>query len=68
MQMNSLADVPLFMTPAQLAALTGEHEGSIRRGIREGRIPASKVNGRWMICRDEVFNATQKEESYEKET
>lgn len=68
MQMTKLADVPLFMTPAQLAALTGEHEGSIRRGIREGRIPASKVNGRWMICRDEVFNLTPKEENCAKET
>ena len=48
--------VPLFLTPAQLARITGEHEGSIRRGIREGRIPADKVNGRWLICRDTVFS------------
>ena len=51
----SLKDVPLFMTPGQLAHYTGEHEGSITRGIREGRIPADKVNGRWRICRDTVF-------------
>ena len=50
--------VPLFMTPAQLAGYTGENEGSIRRGIREGRIPADKVNGRWLICRDTVFGRT----------
>lgn len=48
-------DVPLFMTPAQLAEITGEHICSIRRGIREGRIPADKVNGRWRICRDRIF-------------
>ena len=48
-------DMPLFMTPAQLAEFTGEHEGSIRRGIKEGRIKADKVNGRWRICRDVVF-------------
>ncbi len=48
-------ELPLFITPQQLAALTGEHVGSITRGIREGRIPADKVNGRWRICRDAVF-------------
>ena len=52
-------DLPLFMTPAQLAAVTGEHEGSIRRGIKEGRIPADKVNGRWRICRGLVFPTTK---------
>lgn len=51
----SFDDVPLFMTPSQLAEITGEHAGSIRRGIAEGRIPADKVNGRWRICRDVVF-------------
>lgn len=48
-------DIPLFMTPHELAAITGEHVGSIRRGILAGRIPADKVNGRWRICRDVVF-------------
>lgn len=48
-------DLPLFLTPLQLAAVTGEHVNSIRRGIQEGRIPADKVNGRWRICRDVVF-------------
>jgi hypothetical protein len=53
--MRKFEDVPLFMTPSQLADITGEHVGSIRRGISEGRIPADKVNGRWRICRDVVF-------------
>jgi excisionase family DNA binding protein len=52
-------DLPLFMTPAQLAECTGEHVNSIRRGIAEGRIPADKVNGRWRICRDAVFANTR---------
>ena len=42
----SFGELPYFMTPKQLADVTGEHEGSITRGIREGRIPADKVNGR----------------------
>ena len=42
----SFEELPYFMTPKQLADVTGEHEGSITRGIREGRIPADKVNGR----------------------
>ena len=52
---NKLDDLPLSLTPMQLAQVTGEHVNSIRRGISEGRIPADKVNGRWRICRDEVF-------------
>ena len=52
---NKLDELPLFMTPRQLAQVTGEHVNSIRRGITEGRIPADKVNGRWRICRDKVF-------------
>lgn len=55
----AFANLPLFMTPAQLSAVTGEHEGSIRRGIRKGRIPADKVNGRWLICRDVVFGSAK---------
>lgn len=47
--------LPLFMTPNELADVIGEHVGSITRGIREGRISADKVNGRWRICRDVVF-------------
>lgn len=49
------AEIPMFLTPGQLAELTGEHVGSVRRGCVEGRIPADKVNGRWLICRDTVF-------------
>lgn len=52
--------IPYFMTPQQLAELTGEHVGSIRRGIMAGRIPADKVNGRWHICRDVVFPNARK--------
>ena len=56
----SFDEMPYFMTPKQLADLTGGHEGSITRGIREGRIPADKVNGRWRICKDLVFPNTKK--------
>ena len=57
-----LDDLPLFLTPMELAQVTGEHVNSIRRGISEGRIPADKVNGRWRICRDKVFpNACARE-------
>lgn len=56
---NKFNDLPLFLTPQQLAQVTGEHVNSIRRGIAEGRIPADKVNGRWRICRDVVFANTK---------
>lgn len=61
--MPQLANIPLFLTPQQLAKITGEHVGSIRRGILEGRIPADKVNGRWLICRDVIFPNAIKEGS-----
>ena len=51
---NRIDDLPLFLTPMQLAQVTGEHVNSIRRGITEGRIPADKVNGRWRLRRDKV--------------
>lgn len=51
----SITDLPPLLTPAQLAEITGAHPGSIRRGIAEGRIPADKVNGRYYISRDVVF-------------
>ena len=48
-------DLPLLMTPKQLAEATGEHVNSIRRSVAAGRIPADKVDGRIYICRDQVF-------------
>ena len=53
---KEVLELPLFLTPEDLARCTGEHVGSIRRGIKAGRIPADKVNGRWRICRDVVFS------------
>lgn len=47
--------LPATLTPKQLAQITGEHEGSIRRGILAGRIPADKVNGHWVMFRDVLF-------------
>ena len=44
-----LRHLPALMSTQELAGLTGMHVGSIRRGIAEGRIPADKVNGRWVI-------------------
>lgn len=36
---NKFEELPLFLTPQQLADVTGEHVNSIRRSITEGRIP-----------------------------
>ena len=55
--MTDVAHLPPLLTPKQLAEATGQHEGSIRRGIKEGRIPADKVNGRWRIFRDQIFTS-----------
>lgn len=56
----SINDLPQLITPKQLSELTGEHVNSIRRNIVEGRIPADKLGGRWLIPVDEVLpNARQ---------
>ncbi len=44
-----LRSMPAMLSAKDLAELTGEHIGSIRRGIHDGRIPADKINGRWYI-------------------
>lgn len=59
---NKFEDLPLSLTPLQLAQVTGEHVNSIRRGITEGRIPADKVNGQRRICRDKIFPNTCKDD------
>ena len=56
---NKFEELSLFLTPQQLADVTGKHVNSIRRGITEGCIPADKVNGRWRICRDAIFANTK---------
>ena len=53
--METYENMPEMMTPQQMAAVTGEHVGSIRRGIAAGRIPADKVNGKWLIAKDAAF-------------
>lgn len=55
----AFGDLPLFLTPEQLSELTGQTPASIRRGIRERRIVADKINGRWRIPRDTVFRNTR---------
>lgn len=47
---RSFHELPLLMTPKQLADATGEHVNSIRRSIAAGRIPADKVDGRIYIA------------------
>lgn len=55
-----IAELPELITTQQLSEITGEHVGSIRRGIAENRIPADKVNGRWMISKHVIFRNTLK--------
>jgi excisionase family DNA binding protein len=55
MEMGTTPSLPALLTPAQLAKITGAHEESVRRGIRAGRLPALKINGRWFVKRDEVL-------------
>lgn len=38
-----------MLSPNQLAAIIGWHEESVRRAIRQGRIPAVKMGRNWRI-------------------
>ena len=55
---KTFAEIPITLSPEELARLTHRNPASVRRGIREGRIPAEKVNGCWVIFRDRVFRQT----------
>ena len=52
-------EVPHFLTPAQVSKIVGESPDAIRRGIKERRIVADKINGRWRIHRDTLFANTK---------
>ncbi|OUO62074.1 hypothetical protein B5F74_02355 [Collinsella sp. An271] len=47
--------IPLFLTPEEVADLVGGNAAVIRRAARAGKIPADKVSGKWVICRDTIF-------------
>lgn len=53
---KTFAEIPMTLSPEELTRLTHRNPASVRRGIREGRIPADKVNGCWVIFRDRVFH------------
>ncbi len=49
--------VPTLELPletVQAAALLGVTSRAVRRAIAEGRLPANRVGGRWLIARDDV--------------
>ena len=53
------ADIPYFLTTAELGILLDKTQGAIRRGIRKGDIPADLIGGEYRICRDTVFKNTK---------
>ncbi|MBP3884779.1 MAG: hypothetical protein J6D54_07590 [Olsenella sp.] len=53
--MSFFEELPPLIPVRQLAELTGMHEVTLRKGLREGRIPGDKVDGMWFAFRDLVF-------------
>lgn len=49
-----------YLSTAELAELSGMHVGSIRRALNEGRIPAVKVGGRWLIDGEAIFGRLER--------
>lgn len=54
-KMGSFQDIPLLLTVRQVSELTGMHVVTIRRGIKDKKIPADKINGTWFISRDAIL-------------
>ena len=57
---EQFANLPMFLTIKQAAHYTGKHEGSIRRDIDTGALPADKVGGKLLICKEIMFPNTTK--------
>jgi hypothetical protein len=53
--MSFFDELPELISVRQLSELTGMHEVTLRKGLREGRIPGDKVDGMWFAFRDLVF-------------
>ena len=53
------ADIPYFLTTADVEVLTGQSQATIRRAIREGKIKADLIGGQYRICRDTIFQNTK---------
>lgn len=49
------ADIPYFLTTADVEVLTGQSQATIRRAIRDGKIKADLIGGQYRICRDTIF-------------
>ena len=55
---DEFAKIPLFMTVKEAAYYTRKHAGSIRRDIETNVLPADKINGKWLICKELLFPKT----------
>lgn len=53
--MSAFDELPELLSVRQLADLTGMHEVTLRKGLREGRIPGDKIDGMWFAFRDLIF-------------
>ena len=53
--MGSFHDIPLLLTVEKVCELTGMHPVTIRRGLREKRIPGDKIDGKWFVYRDAIL-------------
>ena len=53
-------DLPMFLTPEQVAEITNVHVKSIRRSLKNGALPGDKIGNKWVIYKYVVFGNTWK--------
>lgn len=57
---DKFEDLPMFLTPEQVAECTGIHVKSIRRCLNSGTVPGDKVGNKWVIYKHILFGNTWK--------
>ena len=51
-------DLPMFLSPEQVAECTGMHVKSVRRCLNNGTIPGKKVGNRWCVYKYVLFDSS----------
>lgn len=49
-------DLPMFLTPEQVAECTGMHVKSVRRCLANGTIPGKKLGSQWRIYKYDLVD------------
>ena len=52
-------DLPMFLSPEQVAECTGMHVKSVRRCLNNGTIPGKKVGSQWRVYKYDLLDESR---------